>query len=469
MILPFRPWAEAAIEHMLGHSGTLMFVDGGGGKTRVVLEAFFQAREHCDSERLLVIAPMKVAANVWPEEIKKWKYPFRYQVLTTKTKTIKDRDVYLVHFEAIPWLFGKPDTARKMWTLGAWDSLDWPQKPDWVHIDEIHHFKRATGVRAKTYSRFADTFARRTGGTGSPASNGYEGLHGIVKAVDGGRALGSLDDRAGTWKSGVTQFRRRYFRAQQSYARHWVTYELQDGAASEIEEAIRPLVICATDADWADELPVVTSETISVTLPPDARHAYDLMRREAVMESGGEDLAFAEEATNSKLRQICNGRVYTSRQWEARDGRHLELHDAKIDALRTLVGTQQTIVVYEFKHDREAIKMMLAGSDAVFGVLDGVDDYDVIKRWNKKDIQVLLMYPTEGLNLQQGGNRIVWYGPPHDWLKYDQTNRRLARLGQPEDTVFVYHIAAKGTIEQRVSTRLREKEAEERRLKEALK
>ena len=466
---PLRPWAVQGIEMMLAGSKGLLFVDAGGGKTRAVLEAFAQSREYCDAERMLVIAPMRVAAHTWPAEIAEWEYDFRWQLLTTKTESIDDAEIYLVHFEALPWLFGKPDLKRKRWLPGSWDLLDWPAKPDWVHVDEVHHFKRASGVRAKTYAKYAPSFARRTGGTGSPAANGYEGLHGILKAVDGGVALGSVDPRDGVFKTGITEFRRRYFDAVVSgrRSRSWTEFTLKHGAAQEIEDAIRPLVTVATDDDWEDELPRVETHTVAVELPPEAIDAYRLMRREAVMEAGGTDLVFAEEARNTKLRQICNGCVYTSRSWEPNDGRYEQIHTAKLDLLPHLLAEGPALVVYEFKHDRDEILDSLRGWD--IGTLDGTDDYDTIARWNRGELAALVIYPSEGLNLQKGGNRIIWYGPPHDWKQYDQTNRRLIRLGQPADVVHVYNLCATGTIERDIGRNLAEKERVENRLKEKLK
>ena len=472
---PMRPWAAHAIPRLLDTTEQLLFVDPGGGKTRVLLEAFHQAREGFDAERLLVIAPKKVAANTWPAEIEKWGYDFTWQVLTTQTEVVEPVDVWLTHFEALPWLFGHPNKTRRRWIEGAWNTK-WPcPKPDWLYVDEIHRLKKASGVRAKTLNRYAHEFTRRTGGTGSPASNGYEGLHGIVKAVDLGQALGSVDPADGVFKEGITRFRHRFFHVEPRGG--WQVWVPNDGAREEIQERIRPLVVCVTDEDWAEELPHVESSTHLFELPAHAREQYQLMREEAVLEAGGRDLLFAEEATNSKLRQIANGCVYTAQTWEADRSKYTIVHTAKLEALENeliRIGMEEetaspTIVVYEFKHDKAEIEARFQQHRWEYETLDGTDDYEVIRRWNRGEVPILLMYPAEGLNLQEGGHHIVWYTIPHDWKDYDQMNRRLVRMGQPNDTVYVHHLAAEDTVEQRIARRLDEKAAEENGLKEGLK
>ncbi len=454
-------YATRSIEELIADPDHGLFIDPGLGKTLIALLAFRELQRGCDSERMLVIAPKLVCQLTWPAEIEKWAplAGMTYQVLTTKTKQIRDVDVTMVNPEALPWLFGKPNETRRKWIPGVWDA--WVKRghaPDMCYVDELHRFKRAGGERAKTLLRYRNDFWRHQGGTGSPSPNGYEDLHGQLLWLDGGVALPDT----------ITEYRNRYFNPRPVYwgTRSRMEWDLQDGAAEEIQAAIAPRITCMQAKDWI-ELPEIIPSTVTIQLPPKVRKQYNEMHAEAIIEVGGRELMFAEEATNTKLRQICGGHLYTRRQHEdARNRDYVVLHDRKIRALKErleYIG-KPTLVIYEYDHDRQEIQKALRSTYGSVPVLDA----DVYLKWNRGELPVVLSYPTEGLNLQEGGHHIIWYTPPHNFLHYDQMNRRLVRRGQRESAVFVHHICAADTVEQRICRRLVEKQRTEEGLKDGL-
>jgi hypothetical protein len=313
-------------------------------------------------------------------------------------------------------------------------------------------------VRARTLFRFRDKFFRWHGGTGSIAPNGYHDLHGQLKLLDGGAALGEK----------VGAFRKKYFDAVPAF-RHHVTYELKDGAAERIQAAIAPRLTCLIADDWM-ELPALVRSVVNVDLPAKVRKQYKLMEDEVILGAPDGDVLFAEEAKTAKLRQICGGHVYTAALGEENRGEYETLHDEKIKALVNRVEAigRPVVVVYEFRHDAWEIGKALGNPPVLGGVTKDTDAGRIIREWNRGEHPVLLMYPHEGLNLQAGGHHLIWYTPPWDWQKFDQMNRRLRRQGQESDTVFVDLICARNTVEQRVCRVLKSKGEEEFGLKRAL-
>ena len=459
----FRGFQERSIEDTIADPEHGLILDPGLGKTLIILATFARLREACEAERLLVVAPKLVAATTWPDEMAKWESligPLTHQVLTTKTKQIFDRDITLINPEALPWLFGSPDEFRRKWDTGVWAKwgMSATPRPDMYYVDELHHFKKASGVRARTLFRFRDKFFRWHGGTGSIAPNGYHDLHGQLKLLDGGAALGK----------GVGAFERKYFDAVRVH-RHRVAHELKDGAAEQIQAAIAPRLTCLIADDWL-ELPALVRNTVDVDLPPAVRKQYELMEEEVILGVPDGDVLFAEEAKTAKLRQICGGHVYTAALGEDNNGEYDTLHNQKIKALQNRLEAigQPTIVVYEFLHDSWEIGKALGNPPVLGGVTSDTDARRIIRDWNAGKYPVLLMYPAEGLNLQAGGHHLIWYTPPWDWQKFDQMNRRLRRQGQESDTVCVDLICARNTVEQRVCRVLKHKGEEEFGLKRAL-
>ena len=441
-----------------------LFEDPGLGKTAQTLDAFVQLQECLDVERALIIAPLRVCYSVWPHEVAKWKQFEHLKVVNLHAGEREDGDLFVCNPEHLKKLFGHRDPVNpRKWIPGYWKT--WVNRPEMLIVDESSKFKRASGTRFKTLGRYFGDFARRHILTGSPAPNGYEDLHGQLTLLDGGRALedgAALDPR-------ITYYRKRYFVpiSNGPHARD-ISWKLRPGSAEEILRAIAPRITCLRAEDYL-ELPEVVRTDIPVRLPAKAKVAYHEMRTEAICDlPDGSTLLAAEEAAQGKLRQICNGFVY-----DGDHGTH-RLHDAKLDALEELlaeIGPRPTFIVYEFHADYFAIRSRLPTAAHIGSGVSAKEGDRLATQWNKKKIERLLIQPQSmsyGLNLQDGGHHIVWYGTPWDLELYNQLNARLARQGQLADRVMVYHLVAEDTVEERVGRVLRKKGATEADLKAAL-
>jgi len=457
-------FAERAIGDLVADPFHGLFEDPGLGKTAQTLAAFVELRDRLDVERMLVVAPLRVCYSVWPREVAKWKQFEHLRVVNLHAGETGDADIFVCNPEHLRKVFGHPDPEnRRKWLPGYWK--DWNRRPELLVIDESSKFKRASGTRFKTIGRYFGDFARRQILTGSPAPNGYGDLHGQLKILDGGRSIEEgavLDPR-------VTYFRGKYFTEYSTGPRPGqVGYTLNPGAGEKILEAIAPRITCLRAEDWI-ELPEVVKTDIMVPLPDKARGVYLEMSREGLCDlPNGEILLAHEEAIQGKLRQICNGFVYDDEKIAHR------LHAAKLDALEERldeVGGKPVMVVYEFKADFEAIASRVKRFSHFGSGVSGTEGAEIEQAWNAGKILRLLVQPqsmSHGLNLQECGNRIIWFGVPWDLEIYNQLNARLIRQGQKADTVFIDHLVAEDTLEIRVGRVLRKKGATEADLKAAL-
>ncbi len=441
-----------------------LFMDPGLGKTACVLEAFRQLREALDVERALVIAPLRVCYSVWPAEVEKWSQFRDLRVRNLHAGERTDGDLFLCNPEHLVHLFGRRDPKRpRYWIPGYW--RDWKRRPELLVIDESSKFKRVSGVRFKTLGRYLGDFARRQILTGSPAPNGLEDLHGQLTLLDGGRSLeegAALDPR-------VTYFRKRYFvPIHTGRHEHDIAWKLREGFDEQIMEAIAPRITCLRAQDWLD-LPEKIVTDIPTLLPDQVRAQYEMMLHEALIElADGEVLLFAEEAAQAKCRQIVNGFVYNDQRVP------YMLHEQKLDALDDLlgeIGPHPTMIVYEFRADLTAIQSRLGNVPHIGSGVSPKVGRGIERDWNAGRIPRLLVQPQSmghGLNLQAGGSRVVWYGPPWDLEMYDQTNALIWRQGQEANRVMIYHLVGRNTVEERVARVLRQKDRTQADLMAAL-
>lgn len=458
-----KGYAERAIDDLVFDPNHGLFEDPGLGKTAQTLAAYKELRDCLDVTSALVIAPLRVCYSVWPAESRKWKQFRDLRVVNLHAGERGVGDIFLCNPEHLKKLFGQrdPDNPRK-WIPGYW--RDWTNRPDLLIIDESSKFKRISGTRYKTLKRYFKDFGRRQILTGSPAPNGYEDLHGQLTILDGGRSLedgAALDPRIG-------HYRKQYFTPISTGPHaHDISWKLRPGSAEDILEAIAPRITCLRAEDWLD-LPELIQTDIMVSMPVKAHAAYGDMEDEALCDlPDGTSLLVAEEAAVGKLRQICNGFVYD----EAHNVHRL--HDAKLDALDDLlaeIGSHPTMIVYEFKADYEVIRRRVKGAHIGAGV-SPKEGAKIADAWNAKRISRLFVQPqsmSHGLNLQDGGSRVIWFGTPWDLELYKQLNARLFRQGQEADRVMIYHLVAAHTVEVRIGKVLRKKDATEADMKAAL-
>lgn len=442
--MDFKPhdYQRVAMEWILDHKKCGLFLDMGMGKTVSSLTAIDILRnDYLDIGKVLVIAPKRVAEDTWPSEVDKWAH---LQDLTVskilgppaeRRRAIQaDADVYIVSRDNVAWLVDE--------VKGDWDF-------DTLIIDELSSFKNHASKRFKKLKTVTPYFKRVIGLTGTPAPNSYLDLWAQVYLLDRGERLGK----------NITAFRRTYFDA---FSRGMYTeYKLKPGAKEAIDDAISDICISMSAKDHLDlKEPMLID--VKVAMDGKEKKLYKTMERDAVLELGDDTIAALSAAVvSNKLLQLANGVIYDE------DGKAHIVHGRKLDALEELREEAQgenILVFYSFKSDYERIKARFP--DAV--KLDGAE---TIRDWNAGKIKMLLAHPASaghGLNLQDGGSIIIWYGLTWSLELYQQANARLHRQGQ-KNTVRIYRLLTEGTVDARVAEALEGKGIRQEELLEKLK
>ncbi len=431
-----EPWVphgyqNRAVQFLLDRGAAALFLDPGLGKTSITLEAFSQLQKDGIAKKMLVIAPLRVCQLVWRQEGKKWTQ-FRHLKFTLlhgkdKKKLLEAKsDIFLINPEGVMWL------AAQFW------GKKFPF--DTVVIDELTKFKNGTSERHKALLPKLSKVMRVWGLTGTPIPNGYLDLFGQMKILDGGAALGR-------W---FTHFRNKYF--EKGY--DGFTYTLRRGGAKAIEEAVAPYVL-RMDADDYLEMPKLIDVPHTVVMDAKARKVYEEMKRETIVELGGEEIdAGNAAAVYSKLKQMGNGAVY------AGDGfleprKVIHLHDAKIEAILELIEELQgtpLLVGYEFKHDLWRLQKALGGDVPYIGSgVSGAEAERIERKWNEGKLSVLLAHPASaghGLNLQKGNaHHLAWFSCTWDYELYDQFIRRIMRQGNKSTRIFNHVFIVENSID----------------------
>lgn len=417
-------YQEVAKEFILDRPSSGLFLDMGLGKTVTTLTAIEELKnDYLEEIKVLVIAPKRVAEDTWTTEHEKWDHLKNLKVIkvlgTPKERKLalaKEGDIYIITRDNVAWLV---ELLGKKWDF------------DTVVIDELSSFKSNTSKRFKKLRTVRPLMKRVIGLTGTPAPNGYMDLWSQVYLLDRGERLGKT----------ITEFRRRYFNTL--YRHGYNEYELREGAKEEIDEALKDLCISMKAKDYLNlEEPLYINRVAK--LSEKEYKMYKTMERDAVLELEDEDItALNAAAVTNKLLQLANGAVYTE------DRKVIKIHDKKIDILEELIeeaNGEPVLVFYNFQHDKDRI---LEKFKKDVRVLDTEKD---IKDWNNKKIKILLAHPAgagHGLNLQDGGSIIIWFGLNWSLELYQQANARLARQGQKE-TVRIYHIISENTVDERV-------------------
>lgn len=388
--------------------------------------------------RVLVIAPKKVAEGTWTKEKDKWDHTriLRVsQVLGSQAKRIRalntPADIYIINRENICWLV---DYYRNSWPF------------DMVVIDESSSFKSHTAKRFKALASMGSHIERMVELTGTPSPNGLEDLWSQVFLLDGGERLGKR----------YTQFRERYFDPGERGNNVIYSYKAKPGSEPSILEKISDICISMKAEDYL-QLPDITYHQIPVILDPKAEKAYRELERKMVLElpEDEEEISVTSAAAlSNKLLQLANGALYDD------DHQVHEIHSCKLEAFLELIESLQgkpALVFYNFQHDRQRILKALEKSSLRIRELKTTKDED---DWNAGKIDILLTHPASsayGLNLQQGGNHVVWFGLTWNYELYTQANKRLHRQGQKEK-VIIHHLACSGTRDEDVMQALERKD-----------
>lgn len=396
-----------------------------------------------------MIAPKKVAEGTWTREKDKWDHTRILRVspvLGSQAKRIRalntPADLYIINRENVCWLV---DYYRNSWPF------------DMVVVDESSSFKSHSAKRFKALAGVSGKIDRMVELTGTPSPNGLEDLWSQVYLLDGGERLGKR----------YTQFRERYFQPDRRGADGMVySYAAKPGTEQSILDKISDICISMKAEDYL-QLPDITYHEIPVELDAKAEKAYRELERKMVLELPEEEeiSVTSAAALSNKLLQLANGAVYDE------DRSVHEVHGCKIEAFLELVESLQgkpVLVFYNFQHDRERILKALSGSGLRVRELKTTRDED---DWNAGQIDVLLTHPASsayGLNLQQGGNHVVWFGLTWNYELYTQANKRLHRQGQTEK-VIIHHLVCTGTRDEDVMRALEKKDDVQNWVMESLK
>lgn len=397
--------------------------------------------------KVLVIAPKKVAEGTWQKECQKWDHLQHLQVSTVLGSEKKRMaalnaaaDIYVINRENVTWLV---DLYRDQWPF------------DMVVVDEFSSFKSHSAKRFKSLAAIRPHVSRFVGLTGTPSPNGLMDLWSELYLLDGGERL---EKRFGA-------FRERYFRPGRSNG--YVVYEYlpRKGSREAILGKISDICISMKADDYLT-LPDCIDDEVPVVLDKQARKAYNTLERQMVLELDDEDLTVTSAAAlSNKLIQLANGALY-----DANRGVH-EIHSAKIDALMELLESlngKPALLFYSFQHDKWRILAALRKTKLRVRTLNSLADQDA---WNAGEVDVLLAHPAScayGLNLQAGGNHIVWFGLPWNYEQYVQANKRLHRQGQTEK-VIVHHLVVQDSRDEDVMKALGKKEKAQDYVLESLK
>ena len=420
-----------------------LLLDMGLGKSVITLTAIRNLIIKGKVGRVLVIAPLRVARSTWPDEIAKWDHlndlTYSVAVGTEKERLEalrKNVEIVIINRENVDWLVNKSGYRFNF---------------DMIVIDELSSFKSYSAKRFKALLKVRPYVERIVGLTGTPSSNGLMDLWAEYRLLDFGERLGRY----------ITRYRLKYFTPDKRSATVIFSYKLLPGAEDEIYNAISDITISMKAKDYL-KMPDLIINEVTVDLDPSERRTYETLRKEMVVQISEQEEIDAVNAASlsGKLLQMANGAVYDE------DKRVLRIHEKKIDALEDLIEAangKPVLIAYWYKHDLERIKER-------FNVREILNDQD-IRDWNNGKIDVAVIHPASaghGLNLQQGGSTLIWFGLTWSLELYEQANARLYRQGQNE-TVVIHHIITKGTIDEDVMLALKRKEKMQSALIDAVK
>ena len=435
-------YQKKATERILQQKRVGLFLDMGLGKTVITLTAIKELIEDFAIWKVLVIAPKRVAEDTWSREHEKWDHLSGLRiskVLGTPAQRMKalkaDADVYVIGRDNVKWLV---ELYGKTWPF------------DMVVIDELSSFKNPSAQRFKALRKVIPASDRVVGLTGTPSPNGLMDLWAEIYLLDRGERLGTT----------ISAYREKYFRARARNGFIVYKWEPYSYSQKEIERKISDICMSMSAEDYL-ELPERIDNEIKIRLSEKEMKQYNQMERDQLLRIDDETVvALNAAAVMNKLLQMANGSVY------ADGGDVVRIHEKKLDALEEIIDTtgEPVLVFYSFRHDLEAIKKRIPDARE----LESSED---IARWNQGEIPVLLCHPASvgyGLNLQDGGHVIVWYGLTWSLELYQQANARLFRQGQ-QKAVIIHHLIAEGTVDEQVMRALQHKDTRQSALLAALK
>ena len=435
------------IEYIKSHPVTALFLDCGLGKTIISLTALHDLMlDELSVAKVLVIAPLRVTA-VWAAEVKKWGHLSELDVSVivgdakTRLAALNASSlVYVINRENVKWLVEYYEKNGLRWDF------------DCVVIDELSSFKNYQSQRFKWLRKIRPFVKRWIGLTGTPTSNGLMDLWAEIGILDGGERLGRF----------ISRYREAYFKpgGMNPYTGVVFSYVPRLGAEEQIYSKISDITISMKALDYLD-MPECVYVNHEVEMSASERKLYDQLKTDLIIPTDDGDIDAANAASlSNKLLQMSNGAVYD----ENKEPRFI--HSRKLEMLEDLIEAangQPVLIAYWFKHDRQRILEQLTAC--------GYDPRDIrssedIRDWNQGSIPIALIHPASaghGLNIQEGGHILIWFGLTWSLELYQQTNARLWRQGQ-SSTVTIHHIITKDTVDEDVLAALASKDVTQEKL-----
>lgn len=434
-----------ATRFIIEHPVSAVFLQMGLGKSVITLTAIHDLILNLfEVRRVLVIAPLRVARDTWPAEIQKWDHlhglTFSVAVgdeQTRRAALAKEAEIYIINRENVQWLV---------------EDSGIPFDFDMIVIDELSSFKSWQAKRFKSLLKVRPRVGRIVGLTGTPSSNGLMDLFAEFRILDMGQRLGRF----------ITRYRETFFRPDRTNGVQVFSWKPLPGAEEEIYRRIGDITISMKSVDFL-KMPECLMNRVLVRMDESEKECYDAMRQDLVIQLKGRQIdAKSAASLSGKLCQMANGAVYTE------EGETVRLHDRKLDALEDLIEAangQPLLIAYWFRHDLQRIRERFPQAKELKTSRD-------ISDWNAGKIPVALIHPASaghGLNLQEGGNTLVWFGLTWSLELYQQTNARLWRQGQRCGTVVIHHIVTRGTIDEQILKALENKDKTQTALIDAVK
>ena len=436
-------YQEYAVKFIESHPISALFLDMGLGKTSITLSAINNLLfDSFEIHKVLTICPLRVARNTWCDEIKKWDHlsNIKYSIVVgTEKERIsalnEKADIYIINRENVDWLVNKSGYKFDF---------------DMIVIDELSSFKNHQSKRFKSLMKIRPKVKRIVGLTGTPSSNGLMDLFAEFKVLDLGERLGYF----------IGQYRNTYFKPDKTNGAIVYSYKPLPNAEDSIYEKISDITVSMKASEYL-KMPELVISNYKVEMSDNEKKQYDEMKKNLICEiKDGEITVSNAGSLSNKLSQFANGAVYDDEQ------NIVEIHSRKLDALEDIIESMNgkpLLVAYWYKHDLQRIKKR-------FDVREIKTSKDIAD-WNKGKIPVALIHPASaghGLNLQQGGSTLVWFGLTWSLELYQQTNGRLYRQGQ-KNTVVIQHIVTKGSIDEQILKALERKNKTQEDLIEAVK
>ena len=449
--MEFKPhdYQKYAIEFIESHPIAAVILQMGLGKTVCTLTAI----EHLmydtfEVSKVLIVAPLRVAKVTWSDEIDKWDHlsHLTYSVAVGSEKERlsalkKKADLYMINRENLQWLIEKSGL---------------PFDYDMVVLDELSSFKSWQSKRFRAFMKVRPKVQRVVGLTGTPSSNGLMDLFAEFKCLDMGERLGRF----------ITQYRNAFFIPDRMNGQVVYSYKLRPFAEEEIYRRIGDITISMKALDHL-KMPELIENRYPVYMDDGEKQQYESMKKDLILPYLENEAITAANAAalSGKLCQMANGAVYSD------EGSVAHIHDRKLDALEDIIEAAQgpILLCYWFKHDLERITKKL---DELKVEYARISSDGSIRMWNEGKFQVGLIHPASaghGLNLQAGGNHIVWFGLTWSLELLEQSNARLWRQGQRAETVVVQYLVTAGTIDERILDAISKKEQDQNALIDAVK